>query len=722
MPERNLISWSSMISVYDQNGCYEEALVLFVELRKGGFENPNEFVLASVVQSCSQLVCLENGLGMHGLVIKASYNQNSHVGTSLVDFYAKSSDLYAARLAFDELEMKSVVTWTAIIMGFTLNGKVDVSLDLFKEMVCSDVFPDAYALSGAISACVMLEFIEGGKQIHGYVLRRAAYRDVDVSNMLIDFYVKRGDLKQGRRIFDHMVTKNDISWTTVISGCVENSVYWEALNLFGVMNRIGWMANEFVCRSVLNSCGSVGAFDQGKQIHAYTVKVNLDSFEFVTISLIDMYSKCHFLIDARRVFLNTANYSAICYNSMIDRYTRQGSLDEAIDLCNAMRHNITSLNSLLFISLFGVSALRTALGVCRQLHSLMIKFGFSLERFCGSALIDVYSKCSSVRDARLVFEEIEEKDIAVWNSLLCGYGFQSENEEALRLYLKFLHSGERPNGVTFVALITVSSDLASLLHGLQLHNQVIKTGLDFNPFVTNALMDMYAKCGFINGAHSLFNCILHRDIACWNSMISIYAQHGDAEKALLLYEEMKSKGVKPDYITFVVILSACAHVGFVDEGFRHFMLLPEFSIEPGVEHYSCMVSLLGRAGKLYEAESFIENMPIQPTAMIWKSLLCACLVTDNLESGQHIGGMTTSSYPNDSGSYTLLSNIFASRSMWTDALVVMDKMDRNNVLKVTGYSWIEINKQVHLFVSQDRTHQKACLVYLLIDQLVQHMR
>ncbi|XP_075509546.1 pentatricopeptide repeat-containing protein At4g39530 [Primulina tabacum] len=722
MPERNLISWSSIISVYNQNGCYEEALVLFVELRKGGFENPNEFVLASVIQSCSQLVSLENGLGLHGLVIKDAYNRNSHVGTSLIDFYAKTGDLNAATLAFDELEMKSVVTWTAIIMGFTLNGRSDVSLGLFKEMVCSDVVLDVYALSGALSACLMLEFIEEGKQIHAYVLRRAADRDISVSNMLIDFYVKCGEPKMGRIIFDHMVIKNAISWKMMIFGCMLNCFHWEALDLFRDMNRLGWMANEFVCKGVLNSCGSVGALDQGMQVHAYTVKINLDSVEFVTSSLIDMYCKCNFLIDARRVFLDTAKCSALCYHSMIDGYTRQGSLDEAISLFNALNHNVTPPSLSLFICLFSLSASLAALGVSMQLHSLMIKFGFNLERFCGCALIDVYSKFSSIRDVRHVFEEIEEKDIVVWNSMLSGYAIQSENEEALRLYLRLLHTGERPNGFTYVAVITVSSSLASLLHGLQFHNQAIKIGLGFNSFVANALMDMYAKCGSLDAARSLFNSILHRDIPCWNSMISIYAQYGDAEKALQIYEEMNSEGVKPDYVTFVVLMSACAHAGLVEDGFRQFKLLTKFGIEPGIEHYACIVSLLGRAGKLDEAKLLIENMPIQPTVIIWKSLLNACKDTGNLELGQHIGEMAILSDPKDSGSYTLLSNIFASKSMWTDGMKVMEKMDRNNVLKEAGYSWIEINKRVHLFLSRDRTHKQACLIYSLIDGLVQHIR
>ncbi|KAK4480888.1 hypothetical protein RD792_011742 [Penstemon davidsonii] len=723
MSQRNLISWSSMISAYNQNGYNVEALTLFGEFRRSGNENPNEFVLATVIQSCTQLASVENGMHLHGFVVKTGYSQNAHVGTSLIDFYAKNSDLDAASLVFNELEVKSVVTWTVLIMGFGTNGRSDVSLDLFKEMVWTYVVPDKYALSSVLSACSTLEFLEGGKQVHAYVLRSFANMDTSVSNMLIDFYAKCGELKAGHQIFDRLLVKNDVSWTMMISGYMQNGFHWESLNLSKDMNRFGWKLDRFSCKSVLASCGSVGALDQGKQVHAYTVKANLDSDEFVTNSLIDMYCKCNSLIEAERVFLAAKKLSAICYNAMIEGYTSHGSLYEALDLFNGMRRNIIPPSLLTFISLLGVSALYTSVEVSKQLHSLMIKYGFCLDSFSGSALIDVYSKFSFVKDARLVFEEINEKDIVVWNSMLFGYAIQSENEAAFNLYLELLRKRETPNGFTFVAVIMASSNLSSLLHGLQFHNQALKIGLDFDPYVTNALMDMYAKCGIVNAAQILFNSVLDKDTACWNSMISMHANHGDAKKALQVFMQMqKNDGIKPDYVTFVGVLSACAHVGLVKEGFHHFESMSKFGIEPGTEHYTCMVSLLSRAGQLYEAKSFLDKMPVQPAPEAWKSLLSACRVNGNVELGEIAAEVAITCDPKDSGSYVLLSNIFAAKSMWIDVKKLREKMERNDVVKETGYSQIEVKDQVHLFVARDRTHQETDLIYDLIDILIQHMK
>ncbi|KAL0308223.1 UNVERIFIED_CONTAM: Pentatricopeptide repeat-containing protein [Sesamum radiatum] len=722
MPEKNLISWSSIISAYNRDGNNAEALMLFREFRRSGYDNPNEFVLATVVQSCTELASAENGMYLHSFVIKAGCDQNAHVGTSLIDFYAKTSDLDAARLVFDELGVKSIVTWTAIILGCFINGRSDLALDLFKQMVGSGIVPDKYALSSVLAACSMLELLEMGKQVHAFVLRSGADTDVSVSNVLIDFYSKCGELKAGHIIFGQMMVKNTISWTMMISGYMQSGFHYEAMDLYKDMNRSGRKADAFACSSVLTSCGSVGALNEGKQVHAYTMKIDLDSDDFVTNSLIDMYCKCDSLIDAMRVFLASERRTAICYNVMIEGYSRQERLYDALHLFNQMRHNLLQPSLLSFVSLLGASASQTALEVSRQIHSLMIKSGFCLDSYCGSALIDAYSKCSFVGDARLVFEEIIEKDIVVWNSMLFGYALQSEHEKALRLYLELQHGRERPNASTYVAVIMASTKLASLSNCLQFHNQAIKTGLDFDPFVTNALMDMYAKCGCIDTAQLLFKSISQRDIVCWNSMISMHAQHGNAEKALQTFTQMRTEGIKPNYITFIGVLTACAHVGLVEEGFHHFESMSEFGIEPGEEHYTCMVSLLGRAGKLYEAKSFIDKMPIQPTALVWKSLLGACRVTGNVELAQHAAEMAISSDPTDSGSYTLLSNIFASKGMWTDVKKVREKMDKNYVVKETGCSWIEINDQVHLFFARDRTHQQADLINHLVDHLIQHMK
>ncbi|XP_024979814.1 pentatricopeptide repeat-containing protein At4g39530 [Cynara cardunculus var. scolymus] len=722
MPERNISSWSSMISAYTQHGYNEEAWMVFLMFQRNCEETPNEYVLASVIRTSTQLGSAVRGSQLHSLVVKTGIDQDVYVGTSIVDFYSKIGKVEDARLVFDALPIKNAVTWTTIITGYARVGKSEVSLQLLSQMKQSDVVPDKYVLSSVLSACSVVGFFEGGKQIHGFVLRREAAMDISVSNALVDLYIKCGKVRTGRMIFNRMPVKNVISWTTMISGYMQNSFDREAMNLFIDMTRNGWKPDGFACTSILTSCASLEALEQGIQTHAYTVKTNLDEDEFVNNGLIDMYSKCNCLADARRAFNGIPNRNVIGYNAMIESYSRHGNLYEALDLFREMRLRYVEPSLLTFVSLLGVSASLLTLELSKQIHGFIIKFGVSLDIFAGSALIDVYSKCSFTFDARRVFDEMSEKDIVVWNSMLFGYTQTSENESSLRLYQELQLSCLQPNEFTFVAMITAASNLASLPIGHQFHTQLSKTGLNLDPFVTNALLDMYAKCGSKQEAQNLFDSTVCRDIVCWNSMILTYAQHGDAKESLKVFERMLNEGTQPNYVTFVAVLSACDHMGLVKDGFDHFETMRSFGIEPGIEHYACMVSLLARAGKLYEAKEFIERLPIPPAAVIWRSLLSACRVAGNLEMGKYAAEMAILIDPKDSGSYILLSNIFAAKGMWGEVKKVRKRMECNGAVKEAGRSWIEMNNEVHVFIARDGSHRQTDLIYSVIDNLIDHVR
>ncbi|WJX53592.1 hypothetical protein P8452_39571 [Trifolium repens] len=434
MPHRNLVTWSSMVSMYTQHGYSIEALVLFSKFMRSCNERPNEYILASVVRACTQLGCLNHALQVHGLVVKGGYVHDVYVCTSLIDFYTKHGCIDDARLLFDGLEVKTTVTWNTIIAGYVKQGRSELSLKLFDRMREGVVCPDKYVLSSVLSACSMLEFLEGGKQIHCYVLRRGIVMDDSMINGFIDFYFKCHKVESGRKLFDQMVDKNVVSWTTMIAGFMQNSLHRDALDLFVEMTRMSWKPDAFGCTSVLNSCGSLLALEKGRQVHAYAIKVNIDNDDFVRNGLIDMYAKCDSLTDARKVFDLMAAINLVSYNAMIEGYSRQDKLCEALDLFREMRLRLFPPTLLTFVSLLGVAASLYHLELSNQIHGLIIKYGVSLDEFAGSALIDVYSKCSRVADARIVFEEIQDKDIVVWNAMFSGYTQQLEYEESLKLY------------------------------------------------------------------------------------------------------------------------------------------------------------------------------------------------------------------------------------------------------------------------------------------------
>ncbi|XP_050207361.1 pentatricopeptide repeat-containing protein At4g39530 [Mercurialis annua] len=725
MPKRNSVSWSSMVSMYSKSGFSEEALLVFLDFNRCCNDSPNEYILASAIRACVQLDDYGGGHGgigkqMLGFVVKFGFDQDVYVGTSLVDLYAKSGCVDEARLVFDGLSEKSAVSWTTIITACVRSGRSEVSLQLFNQMRESIVMPDRYVLCSVLSACSQLECVREGKQIHGHVLRKGIDIDVSVVNVLIDFYTKCGHVQTARKVFDRMVDKNEISWTSMIAGYMQNSFDREALKLFVEMNRLGRKPDGFVCTSILSSCGSLQALELGRQVHAYGIKGNGESDRFLQNGLIDMYAKCDSLIDARRVFDSMTDHNAVSYNALIEGYSTCEQLFEVIELFSGMRHRMISPSLLTFVSLLGASSTTSALVLGKQIHALMTKFGILMEIYAGSALIDLYSKCSCLMDARLVFNEITEKDIVVWNAMLAGYTQQLENEEVLKLYSKLQLSEQKPNDFSFTALTTAASNSASLLCGQQIHNHIIKTGIDSNSFVTNSLIDMYAKCGSLQDARKTFSSAMRRDVVCWNSIILTYAHHGEAKKALQIFEEMTKEGINPNYITFIGILSACSHAGLVKDGLHYFESMPDYGIEPGTEHYACVVSLLGLAGKLHKAKEFVEKMPIKAEAVVWRSLLSACRrgASSNVELAKYAAEMAISIDPTDSGSYTLLSNIYAAKGMWVDVKKIRDGMDVAGVVKEAGHSWIEVNNAAHKFIARDTTHCKTELIYSVLDSLI----
>ncbi|KAG2238671.1 hypothetical protein Bca52824_092065 [Brassica carinata] len=395
---------------------------------------------------------------VHGQTIVSGFDLDTYLNNILMKSYSKAcnhhglyeesleeGDIDYARLVFDALPEKSTVTWTTMIKGYAKMGRSYVSLQLFYQLMESNVVPDGYILSTVLGACSILSFVEGGKQIHAHILRHGHEMDASLMNVLIDFYVKCGRVTSARKLFDGMWNADITSWTTVLSGYKQNSLHKEAMELFSGMLMFGLKPDMYACSSILTSCASLHALEYGTHVHAYIVKANLGNDSYVTNSLIDMYAKCHCLNDARKVFDLFGGDDVVLYNAMIEGYSRLGTqreLHDAFNIFGDMRSRLIRPSLLTFVSLLRASASLSSLELSGQIHGLMFKYGVNLDIFAASALIDGYSNCYSIEDSRLVFNEMKEKDLVVWNSMFSGYVQRSENEEALNLFSNYSYQGK----------------------------------------------------------------------------------------------------------------------------------------------------------------------------------------------------------------------------------------------------------------------------------------
>ncbi|GMH08479.1 hypothetical protein Nepgr_010319 [Nepenthes gracilis] len=337
--------------------------------------------------------------------------------------------------------------------------------------------------------------------------------------------------------------------------------------------------------------------------------------------------------------------------------------------------------------------------------------------------------------SRYLFDQIRQPDLVSWNTMLAAYahcgasdvtsanGFSSVQNaelsvEVLHLFSRMQASSIRPNELTIVALISACADLGALSQGIWAHAYVLKNKLGLNHFVATALIDMYAKCGCLGMAHQLFDEFPQKDELCYNAMIQGLAIHGYGHSALDLFKMMKLKGLAPDSVTLLVTLSACSHSGLVEEGCKLFeSMRKEYGIEPKLEHYSCLVDLLGRAGRLKEAEDRIQRMPMKPNAILWRSLLGAAKLHGNLAVGEVAVKHLIELDPQTSGNYVLLSNIYARIDKWEDVNRVRRLMKDRGIDKMPGNSWIEIDGAMHEFLMGDRTHPRLKEIYLKLEEM-----
>ncbi|KAF2615495.1 hypothetical protein F2Q70_00013474 [Brassica cretica] len=321
-----------------------------------------------------------------------------------------------------------------------------------------------------------------------------------------------------------------------------------------------------------------------------------------------------------------------------------------------------------------------------------------------NTLLNMYAKCGSLEEARKVFDKMLQRDFVTWTTLISGYSQHGRPKKALELFQRMLREGFRPSHFSYSSIFGACSSTGFLEQGKWVHAYMIKSGEKLVAFAGNTLIDMYAKSGSIHDARKIFDRLAKRDVVSWNSLLTAYAQHGFGREAVCLFEEMRRDGITPNEISFLSVLTACSHSGLLDEGWHYFELMKRDGIVPKAWHYVTIVDLLGRSGDLDRALRFIREMPIEPTAAIWKALLNACRMHKNVELGAYAAEHVFELDPDDPGPHVILYNIYASGGRWNDAARVRKKMKENGIKKEPACSWVEIENAIHMFVANDERH------------------
>ncbi|KAH9305021.1 hypothetical protein KI387_009425 [Taxus chinensis] len=532
--------------------------------------------------------------------------------------------------------------------------------------------------------------------------------DVSSWNRLITGYTKLGKLESAHQLFDKMPARDVVSWAALISGYHKRGRSGDALKLFCQMMQCSVKPNEFIFASTLSTCASIFSINLGKQMHGYIIRTGLESNVFVGSALVDLYAKCESIDDARQVFDEMPERNTVSWATMIGGYARNQFGGEALELFCEMRKVDMKQESSAFASALIACGSLAALVHGKIVHAQIVRTGFHSNFIVENAIVDMYAKCGAMVDAHQMFDRMSARDVVSWTAMIVGYIQNGYSEEALKLFQRVLWTDVKPDPFTFASILSACASLALLELGKQLHAHIIGTGYASSLSVETSLVNVYAKCGSIDVAAQVFDKMVCKNLVSWNAMIAGYAHNGNGKEALQLFEVMLEAGMKPDDVTFLGILSACSHAGLVDVGCHYFdVMRRETNILVTTDHYTCMIDLLGRAGRMSEAEDIVNNMPVKPNAAVWKALLHACRIHGNVELGERAAERLIQWEPEKASTYVLLSHVYATANRWKDAENVRKMMKDGGVKKEAGCSWIQVKGNVYTFFAEDTSHSQS---------------
>ncbi|KAF6147818.1 hypothetical protein GIB67_014398 [Kingdonia uniflora] len=522
---------------------------------------------------------------------------------------------------------------------------------------------------------------------------------------------------------------------------------------------LGIRADSFTYPSVLKACGDELDLGFGREVHGVIEVSGIGWCLFVENALVGMYTKCGDVEVARRLFDRMHERDLVSWNSMISGYASKGMWDEAFELFDRMRIKGVEMNVVTWNTTAGgfvqignykgalelISEMKNCgshldhvaivigLSACsrlglvkfgKEIHGVALRSLYNNIETVKNALITMYSKGKDLRHAYILFQSLKVKSVITWNSMIAGYTRLDQYEEASFVFREMVACGVEPNYVTIASILPLCARVANLQHGKELHCYITRRE-KFKDFLLllNSLVDMYSKSGKIAEARRVFGSMRQKDEVTYTCLIAGYGMQGEAQVALDLFEEMNVKGIKPDHITMVAVLSTCSHSGLVSQGEALFgKMINYYDIKPRMEHFACMVDLFGRAGFLERAVDLIRTMPFRPSPAMWATLIGSCRIHGNTNIGEWAAEKLVEMRPENPGYYVLIANMYAAAGRWSKLAYVRTLMRNSGVKKDPGCAWIDLGNGFHPFVVGDRLKPEAQEIYMLLCGLDSFMK
>ncbi|KNA10971.1 hypothetical protein SOVF_139390 [Spinacia oleracea] len=698
-----------MLTFIHQNNGSRALSVFKTELQHNYPHGIHEDVVAIALKACRG--DLKAGTMLHSFAMSSGYIQYRSVSNSLMSMYSKSGQFDSSIRVFGSMNDPDTVSYNTVLLGFQ---NTDDALCFAAHMNANGVVFDPVTYTTALSFCLDDKGFLFGFQLHSNILKSGFRCEVFIGNALITLYSRQGRIIEAEKVFHGMQMKDSVSWNAILCGYSQDGRYGlETICTFYAMLRQNVRPDNVSLTAAISACGYEKLLEMGRLLHGLSVKVGFGSDCAVCNLLMSTYAKCEVNEDAKTVFQGMAERNVVSWTTMISVFH-----EDALSLFHEMRIDEVYPNEVTFIGLLHAITLRDLFNEGKMIHGFCLKTGFLSKTNVSNSLITMYANFESMGDSREVFKELHYRDIVSWNTLISGYDQNKLYQDALEVF-RLAKSEIMPNEYTFGSVLSAigSAEAISLRYGQICHSHLLKLGVKSNAIVSAALLDMYGKRGSLYESKMIFKETIHRTQFAWTAIISAHARHADYDSVMQIFNEMEKQGVKPDTITFLSMLTACGRKGMVDMGRQIWdSMIKDNSIDPSTEHYSCMVDMLGRSGRLKEAEELLHQIPGGPSFSALQSLLGSCKTHGNMEMGRRMANALIEMEPKESGSYVLMSNLCAEKGDWEKVATLRRKMRDSRVRKEVGLSWVDVGNTngsliMHGFSSDDMSHPRSDDIY-----------
>lgn len=663
LPFPDVVSWTALLGGYAENGDAQEALALLQEMEDKGVV-ANSFTCVCSLKACANMGATTKGQEIHSHICRMGLETQLFVGSTLVNMYCKCGLLPEAQSIFDKMLIHDSVLWTALIGGYVEHDYGKEALYYYEQMQLKAYSANSITLICGLKACGSTGAISAGHALHLEIVKKGLEFDFFIGNSLVCMYADCGLHETAEEVLCKLPRQDIVAWNTLLTRSVEYGCGEQALTCFERMQSelIPLDDVSFVCS--LKACGCLGDALIGHDIHIKIIKTGLEGDLIVGSALVDMYMKCGLFAEALRVFDTLMYPDVVSWTALITGYVSCGHGDEALLVFERMLRECACVNAVTFVGGVRACSHIRAIVKGREIHSMIVKKGLEGEPYVGNSLVDMYAKCGFLSEAYELYLKLECLDPIAGTSLISGYAERGCGEKALECLEHLQCEQVLLNAITLGCGLKACGASGALVKGQQIHDELIRRGFEGDRMSGFALLEMYAKCASMGEAEDTFDKLAITNVVPWNALIAGYAQMADIKDVNLCFATMLLRGIHPDSATFVEVLNTGSDAGSIDTGQMYFLLLSnEFEQHVTPDHYTCIIDLFSRVGRIDTALAIIESMPFHPQAVLWHIVLGACQRSRDVDLGRHAFEHAAVLNHKDTTAYVLMSNLYADKSL-----------------------------------------------------------